>query len=368
MRRSGKPGYLGKHAKSSAALVSLAIHAVLIVVAISFVAVRVYVKDDQTFETKNVKRPSMKLKKLTVPVNIKKKKVDKPKLRKTIVVKKKIKSMDIKMPEVTGVKGGMGYLDGAGGMGSLGFGLDIDLFGGNKGSGNELEGTFFDLKMDTFGKPTKMDAKYYIEVVKNFCGSWNISRFERKYFKAPKKKFATTFMLPKMKAVEAPKAYAVEDVVKPMQWVAYYSGKIAAPETGKYRFWGIADDVLMVRINSRLVIDANWPSMNITDWKSDDDQDKKYKMSGQNVRVGDWFSLKKDDPVDMEVLVGERPGGFFFCHLLIEQKGVEYEKGPDGRPILPIFKTQPIPEKLIPQMEIEPGTCTTDGPIFGVMK
>ncbi|VGO16971.1 hypothetical protein PDESU_05565 [Pontiella desulfatans] len=368
MGNKGKPGYFGKHAKSSAALVSLAIHAVLLVVALSFVAVQVIVKDEQTFEAQKVKRPKMQLKKLTVPVNVKKKKVQKPKLRKTIVVKKEIKSMDIKMPEVSGVKGGMGYMDGGGGLGGLGFGLEIDLFGANKGTGNEFEGTFFDLKMDPDGKPAKMDENYYKEVLRNFDGSWNISRFEKKYFKAPKKKFATTFMLPKMKAEEAPKAYAVQDVVQPKQWVAYYKGVIAAPETGRYRFWGIADDVLMVRVKNRLVIDANWPSMGITGWTSNDDRDKKWKMSGQNVRIGDWFHLTKGKPTEMEVLVGERPGGFFFCHLLIEQDGVEYPKGEGGRPLLPIFKTQEIPEKLIPQMKIEPGTCTTDGPTFGVLK
>ena len=46
--------YLVKHAKSSAALVSLGIHAVLILVAISFVAVTVITKEDQVFEAKPI--------------------------------------------------------------------------------------------------------------------------------------------------------------------------------------------------------------------------------------------------------------------------------------------------------------------------
>jgi hypothetical protein len=103
MGKMGKRGYFGKHAKSSAAAASLAIHAILIVAALSFVAVRVIVKDDQTFEAQKINRPRMKLKKLTVPVNIKKKKIQKPKLRKTIVSKPKTRSLDIKMPEISGV-------------------------------------------------------------------------------------------------------------------------------------------------------------------------------------------------------------------------------------------------------------------------
>lgn len=381
MGKTGNKGYFGKHAKSSAAMVSLAIHAVLILVAVSFVAVRVYVKDEKTFEAKPVARPRMKLKKLTVPVNIKKKKIQKPKLRKTIISKPKTKSMDLKMPEITGIKGGTGYMDG-GGLGGIGFGLDIDLFGGSKGSGNELEGTFFDLKMDPDGNPTDMkqlvegmDGKVerkqndkYREVLQNFLGSWNVSRLEKRYFTAPKSKFATTFMVPYMSANEAPKAYGVQDVVKPKRWVAYYHGKFAAPETGRYRFWGIADDAMLVRVKKRVVIDASL-GKRYSDWDSKDPQNRKLKKSKEAPMViGDWFHLTKGKPTDIEVVIGEQPGGIFYCRLLIEQDGVEYPKGKDGSPILPIFKTQEIPEKLIPQMKIDPGIATAEGPIYGILK
>lgn len=130
---SGKKRFFANHAKSSAALVSLGIHAVLIVVALSFVAVTVITKDDKAFEAKPVSRPKMQLKKLQVPVNIKKKKVQKPKLRKRIVVQPKLnKNMpDIQMPEITGVKGGIGNAGGGlGGAAALGFSMpEIDMFG-----------------------------------------------------------------------------------------------------------------------------------------------------------------------------------------------------------------------------------------------
>jgi len=80
----------------------------------------------------------------------------------------------------------------------------------------------------------------------------------------------------------------------------------------------------MMRIKKWLVIDANWPSMQIYDWASEDGRDKKCEMPGQKVLVGNWFHLKQGRRVEMEVLVGERPGGGFFCHLLVEQEGVEY--------------------------------------------
>ena len=126
--------FFEKHAKSSAAFISLGIHAVLIVLALSFVAVTVIQKDEQQFEVKKIKRPRVPIKKLQVPVNIKKKKTQKPKLRKRIVVKPRLNQNvpDIKMPEITGVKGGLGSGagDGLGGAGGLGFSMpEIKIFG-----------------------------------------------------------------------------------------------------------------------------------------------------------------------------------------------------------------------------------------------
>ena len=135
-------GFFGAHAKSSAIAVSLGIHAVLILVAVTFVAVRVVTKEEQRFEAKPVNRPKMQLKKLQVPVNIKKKKTQKPKLRKRIVVKPKLNQTvpDIKMPEISGVKGGLGNAAGSGlgGAGGIGFSMpEINLFG-VKGKGTQL--------------------------------------------------------------------------------------------------------------------------------------------------------------------------------------------------------------------------------------
>lgn len=134
-----KKRFFAKHAKSSAALVSLAVHAVLIVVAISFVAVQVVRKEEMEFETKTVSRPKMPLKKLQLPVNIKKKRA--PRLRKRIVVQPKMNTAmpDIKMPEISGVKGGLGNAgSGLGGAGDIGFSMpEFELFG-IKGKGEKV--------------------------------------------------------------------------------------------------------------------------------------------------------------------------------------------------------------------------------------
>jgi hypothetical protein len=129
-----KKSFFANHAKSSAALISLGIHAVLLIIALSFVAVTVITREDQKFEAKPINRPKMKLRKLQVPVNIKKRKTQKPKLRKRIVVQPKLNQTmpDIKMPEITGVKGGLGNAagDGFGIGGGVGFSMpEMKLFG-----------------------------------------------------------------------------------------------------------------------------------------------------------------------------------------------------------------------------------------------
>jgi hypothetical protein len=133
MRKSGKKGFLGAHAKSSAMVVSLVIHAIILLVAVSFVAVKIIVKDEQKFEVKKVSRPKIQLKKLQVPVKMKAKR-PKPKLRKRLVSTPKLdrKVPVFKMPEISGVKGGLGSAgdDGLGGSGGIGFMMpEIEMFG-----------------------------------------------------------------------------------------------------------------------------------------------------------------------------------------------------------------------------------------------
>ena len=119
------------HSKSSAMVVSLVLHAILLIVALSFVVVTVITKEDQKFEAKQVSRQRMPPKKLQVPVKIKKQK-RRPKLRQRIVVKTNVRNMpDIKMPEISGIKGGLGAAGaGLGNASSIGFNMpEINVFG-----------------------------------------------------------------------------------------------------------------------------------------------------------------------------------------------------------------------------------------------
>ena len=127
-----KKRFFTNHAKSSAMIVSLALHAILIIVAISFVAVTVVQRNDKKFEAPHVLRPKMPVKKLQVPVKMKKRR-PKPKIRKQITVKTRMdrKMPDIKMPEMVGLKGGLSAVGaGLGGVAGVGFSMpEIDVLG-----------------------------------------------------------------------------------------------------------------------------------------------------------------------------------------------------------------------------------------------
>ena len=384
-----KKRFFLKHKKSSAFVVSVGLHVGFVVAAVTFVAVKSVMKEETTFEAKPVERPLMKLKRLQVPVK-NSQKSQAPKLRQTIVSRPKT-SVSIQMPEMTGMKGGIGYGKGSG-LGGASIGFSLDLFGGARGSGNELIGTFYDLKQTQDGELTdigekarsnksKNDAVYEaIDFIHRFSSSWSENRL-KKFFTAPRLKYASFFMMPEMSADEAPKAFHVEDQVKPSFWVCLYKGQIAAPETGEFRFCGLGDDVLLVRVNGKLVLDASWAEYNqkaveYSKWESSDPDNRKFPLEhasgkshfGRNrgMVIGDWVPLKKGEPVNMEILISEVPGGAFCAVLLVEQKGKTYRMV-NGRPVLPIFKTAEIPDDLKDKMKIKADQETADGPVFGVL-
>ncbi len=366
-----KRRFFTSHSKSSALVVSLAIHAVLIVVALSFVAVKVIVKEDQPFEAKRVKRPKMPPKKIQVPMEVKKRK-PKPRLRKRIVVNTKTLA-DIKMPEISGIKGGLGNMGGDG-LGSLGFDLNLGLFGGDRSTGNELSGTFYDLRKTDKGAATNMAQQDYDTLIKKFVSSWQPWVLKR-FFKAPKTKYATAFCMPVASASAAPEAFGVSGSKNPM-WLIHYTGSFAAPESGHYRFCGQADDILYIRLKRRLVLDASWPTIygRFSGWDSNDDNNKAFPLANNQMVIGDWFKMEKGVPMEIDLLLGEGHGGLFNCRLLIEKKGSEYRQAPytygersGMRPVLPIFKTKEIPEELVGKMKLNSNQETLEGPSFGAV-
>ena len=124
-------------------------------------------------------------------------------------------------------------------------------------------------------------------------------------------------------------------------WLAWYHGKLTPPRPGRYRFWGYADNNLLVSVDGKPVFEGSRydsafresidvPRQNHPAWPC---------LNAQaGFASGPWFDVE-DGPVPFDVLFGERRGMLTYGLLLIEREGDPYEKTFWGQPQYPLFLT-----------------------------
>lgn len=222
------------------------------------------------------------------------------------------------------------------------------LVGDEFSTGFDFEGTFYDFKRDRKGRTVIMDPHQFVAEVARFVKSdWRSSKFSR-YYRSPKKLYASSFMVPPVKSSVAPAAFDEADTVG-YCWLAHYKGQLAYPEEITFRFWGQGDDIMMVRVDGKEVLVACWPGSTWSPqevltsaadgWQSSASKSRTYSLGNNTAVIGDWITLKKGEPLDMEVIFGEVPGGTFCSMLTVEVQGMDYELNRQQAPILPMFKT-----------------------------
>ena len=243
------------------------------------------------------------------------------------------------------VGGGRGF---GGGLGSLGGAvadsLRITSFGYDRAMEGTLEGTLYDFKQDSQGKPIKSQSKAKVKsTLLAFTRNFNIREFERSFYKADNKLYASYFVIPFGDASIAPKSFGVENEIKPTMLAASYQGTYRPIETGRFRLVGRGDDAMVVRINNKIVLDGSLGSY--SNWR----QNTSLAISDQSrprvlfdfyprfyAMTGDWFDLREGVETEIEVLISEVPGGMFGAYLLIEK---------EGEPGLKIFSTRPLSDQ-----------------------
>jgi hypothetical protein len=355
---------------STAVLISAAFHFILLILASGWVVFTVIEKHQQKFVPVQVNRPKMDLKKPRVKVQ----KAAKPRASQRITATRGVQSMPaLQLPEVSGV--GAGLSGEIGGFELRPDSAEISLFGARDALpiGNDFEGTFYAMELDRHGKKAGIsDQKFWAEIRKFFDNDWSPRAFAP-YYRAPQKLYATQFIIPPLFSELGPAKFGMGlgEQFDPIHWVIHYKGKIASQTGGRFCFRGIADDILVVRVNKKIVLNATWGEQRaaISDWAPSSKDDRKYFMGHVVAAVGDWFELKAGEPVEMEVLIGETPGGQFSAMLVVQEEGVKYPLNQNGAPILPAFKTAEIPERIIKQIEytlIEGEVDLKKGPVFNV--
>ncbi|MDF7800138.1 SHD1 domain-containing protein [Pontiellaceae bacterium B1224] len=369
-RNSKKSNNIGKGAPSGV-VISLLVHAAAFLLAGVLVVFNVVNKEEKKFvPPKPVERPKMKLKKPKVKV----KKNSKPKSSERIVTKvQKANMPEIYLPEMSGIGDGVGT-----GGGYAGFDLmpnldDIGFLGSPQSIGSDLEGTFYDFNRRSDGSTYGMDTDVFITELAAFVKSgWKTTKLAR-YYKSPKKLYATTIAVPPMPSPLAPSAFGEPDNMD-FCWMVHYRGKLVHKDGIRFRFVGNGDDILVVRVDGKTVLNGSrgWDRDNsrwvdCADWQPTSADNRKWIKCHDFAAVGDLIELKPGVPVDIDIMFAEVPGGQFNAFLCVMEEGVKYENNSKGEPILPLFKTAALPRSLqdmiyrgMPVGEIS----VTNGPVF----
>lgn len=277
-----------------------------------------------------------------------------------------------------GLSGGTGMNGQAGAGNGLirgilnGGGSSKNPFGMAETTAGGLAGCFYDLKQTSDRQPTHMDRNGMGPALREFLARDLKERAFEKYFKAPRQLYQTKFMIPAMNADAAPAAFECEKEVEPSRWAVVYRGAVQAPKSGKFRFVGAADDVLVIRLNNRQVFDYGYTLLGASIGTGGAERYAELNGSTRNPELeknirrntpmrlpltyyryealtqfnngigglvaGAEFEVKQGRSYPIEIMISEIPGGSFGVYLLIEEIGAKYEKAPGGAPILPIFR------------------------------
>ena len=277
-----------------------------------------------------------------------------------------------------------------GGGGEMGDGRDGDGRGNLKGM---LQGVFYDLKQtkdrratDAMGRGRDdRHREVILPVLKEFVdGPWrkeydNQGRVHYpaldKYFCPSMRLWNSCFYSKQIDATEAPAAFQCGKEVDTGAWVCIYSGNVVAPFSGKFRFVGYCDDVLVVRFNKTVVFDYGWCSatlatnlkfmaggfndsfLNILAGHPETERHRrmiadsviysKHMLdvyfpsfdSNHGVAKGPVLEVQEGQVYPIEILISEVPGGNFCMVLFAEQldeNGEPLEPNPDS---LTLFRT-----------------------------
>lgn len=343
-KKTKKAGKVNKGAPSGL-VISLIFHAAVFFIAGLFVVFTVLPKETPDFKVPPpVERPKMKLKKPKVKI----KKSSQPKPSSRIVAKVKTAKMpEIQIPDLVGT--GEGLL---GGLGIGGDFMDIPevgemtVFGGGQTVGNDMLVTFYSLTRSRNGSEKAIGYMDYARIVADFVDSgWNKSKLAR-FYKSPQKRYATSIMIPFNSSTLGPASFG-EDMNYGYCWMAHYEGKLVHKDGITFRFWGGSDDVLVVRVDGKVVLNGCLQLYSgkyevgtgqiAPGWRSTASRDRTYWLANCLMAGGDWITLEPGVPLDIEAIVGEGPGGEFHAGVLVEVKGEKYPLNKRGTPIFPIF-------------------------------
>ena len=125
-------------------------------------------------------------------------------------------------------------------------------------------------------------------------------------------------------------------------WLAWYNGKVKPPAPGRYRFWGYADNHLVVGINDQLVFEGGRydSSFRIEQLVPRKDHPALPCLTARaGFASGPWIELD-GSPIELNVLFGEIASTITSAILLVEREGAAYEETTWGQAKWPLLLTE----------------------------
>ena len=124
-------------------------------------------------------------------------------------------------------------------------------------------------------------------------------------------------------------------------WMAWYHGQVLPPRPGRYRFWGYADNHLLVAINGKPVFegsrrDSSFKELGIP---RTDNPALPCLIARAGFARSEWIELSGDS-VQLDLLFGDVGGNLTSGLLLVEREGENYEETFWGQPKWPLLLTE----------------------------
>ncbi|PAY17999.1 hypothetical protein CKO51_18515 [Rhodopirellula sp. SM50] len=124
-------------------------------------------------------------------------------------------------------------------------------------------------------------------------------------------------------------------------WMVWYHGQVIPPAAGRYRFWGYADNHLLIAMNGKPVYEGSRRDSSFKEFgiARTDNPALPCLIARAGFACSDWIELGSD-PVQLDILFGEVGGNITSGLLLVEREGDLYEETFWGQPKWPLFLTE----------------------------
>jgi hypothetical protein len=233
-------------------------------------------------------------------------------------------------------------------------------------------GTLYYMRRDREGReiPSYPPDEYLARMVQLLGDGGKIKDSEAsKYLRVPQQLASFLMLFPPISGEIAPAAFGAQQVADHRQcWFVVYQGKISPPTANRYRFVGGGNEVLIVRVDGRTVLDASWGFQWPQKGQSPTGHAPREKLPavyGDKRAVGDWVKFGPSGST-IEIIIGAGWRGAFGADLCVEEEGQTYAD--NVRPIFKVEGYQKMQAQIDASMKLPEAASAfrLDGPTFRV--